>query len=100
MWNSRPRERSACSPDAPSRMLPRPTDTTPPDCARAEEDMATSHAPVDSYVRNAQARAQQSSRARSLPKVAREIQSGSDSSLYSDQILVIPSEVEESLSTE
>ena len=59
--------------------------------------MVISRAQAGSYARNAQAWAQQKRRSMSLTTLTREIQSGSGLSSYSDQTLVIPSEVEESL---
>ncbi len=59
--------------------------------------MAISRVQAGSCARKAQALAQQKRRSMSLTTLTREIQSGSGLSSYSDQILVIPSEVEESL---
>ena len=79
-------------------------DTSPPDYERAGEGMATSHALAGSCARDAQVWAQQRRRSMSLTTLAREIQSGSDLSWNENRqarvhatILVIPSEVEESL---
>src|SRR5207248_8940277 len=102
-WNSRPTERSVCFRDAPCRMLLRPMDTNRLDCARAGEGMATSRARAGLYARIAQASAQQNYRS-SPATLAREIQSGNSLSWNQNSpaqvhstILVIPSEVEESL---
>ncbi len=59
--------------------------------------MAISRVQAGLYARNAQAWAQQKRRSMSLTTLRREIQSGSGLSSYFHQILVIPSEVEESL---
>src|SRR2546430_1981133 len=103
-WNSRPIERSVCFRDAPCRMLLRPMDTNRLDCARAGEDMATSRARAGLCARIAQASAQQNYRSTSPTTLAREIQSGNSLSWNQNSpaqvhstILVIPSEVEESL---
>src|SRR4051795_63889 len=86
-WNSRRREKSVCSPDALLRTLPRPTDTSPPDCGRVGEGMATSHAQGGSCVRNVQTCDQQKRGSMSPTTLTREIQSGSGSSCSTLKLL-------------